>query len=463
MKVGAVTFKPNPLMVTAAVAHVECFGAIRALQISYDSPDHDSGRTPRFSVSSCPVEVEVLGLLPSTHYDTRFTAWGEHGEARSVVGPALITDPLPASLPRITVQVTGSPSAGLTVFGVFPPSRTPCYAFIVDSIGRIRWYLADSSHQIIDLEPQPNDHYTLTLGTFRPNGPAFEYDELDVSGNVLRRWNTSGGYSTDNHEFRFTPKGTGLLLGVRFITMNLSAYGGSSKAQVIANALEEVDSVGRVLFQWNAIDHFAITDIDPSMSLSAPIVDWTHSNAIEIDHDGNYLLSSRDFSEITKIDSKSGAVIWRWGGVKNEFQFLGDTLKFSFQHAIRRLANGDYILFDNGNTHHPRFSRAVEYRLDPTAKTATLVWSYRPTPDLFSSALGFAQRLANGNTLVTFGLLGTIHEVSASGQLAWKLTVPSGRFVYRAYRIRSLYAPQLVHESRHRPIPPNGSLAGSLE
>src|SRR2546422_11513524 len=34
--------------------------------------------------------------------------------------------------------------------------------------------------------------------------------------------------------------------------------------------------------------------------------------------------------------------------------------------------SGNYILFDNGNTHNPPFSRAVEYRLDQSAKTATL-------------------------------------------------------------------------------------------
>src|SRR2546422_8868367 len=109
--------------------------------------------------------------------------------------------------------------------------------------------------------------------------------------------------------------------------------------------------------------------------------------------------------------------------------------------------SGNYILFDNGNTHNPPFSRAVEYRLDQSAKTATLVWSYRPNPDIFSFALGFAQRLRDGNTLTTFGVLGTVHEVTPLGQVAWKLTLPPGDWIYRAYRIRSLYEPYLVDES----------------
>ena len=172
-------------------------------------------------------------------------------------------------------------------------------------------------------------------------------------------------------------------------------------------------------------------------------VDWNHGNAVEIDHDGNYLLSFRSLSEVTKIDSRTGAVIWRFGGVANQFQFLGDPLQFSFQHGIRRLANGHVILFDNGNTHTPPFSRAVEYQLDEVARTAMAVWSYRPTPDLYSAALGLAQRLSNGNTVVTFGLLGTVHEVTPNSQLTWELTLPPNFFIYRAYRIRSLYNPAL--------------------
>ena len=446
VNVTDVSFTPNPLMVTAAVARVECSGPVAAVQVSYIGPggsSSDYGSTPRFPVSACPADVNVLGLLASTHYATWTTVWGEGGDVHTVVGPDLTTDALPPDLPQVTTQVFAGPPVGLTAFTVFSGSQTPPgYALIVDSIGRVRWYLADLSAATIDLHPQPMGHYTLTRGT-----ASFGelYDELDRDGTFLRRWTAVGGYLTDNHEFRFTPQRTGLLLGFDSRTMDLTAYGGSATAEVHGNILEEVDSLGQVHFLWNAFDHFSITDVDPSIPLTSSVIDWNHGNAIEIDSDGNYLVSFRHLSEITKIDSKSGNIVWRWGGVKNEFEFIDDALKFSFQHGIRRLANGNYILFDNGNTHDPPFSRAVEYRLNQTAKTATLAWSYRPSPDIFSAFVGFAQRLGNGNTLVTFGPQGTLHEVSPSGQLVWTLTVtlPPGNLVYRAYRIASLYDPGL--------------------
>lgn len=443
VRLGVVTFTPNRQMVIAAVAHVECAGAITAVQVSYNSPDADEGSTPRLAVSSCPVDVDVLGLLPSTRYHTHITAWGQNDDRSVVVGPIITTTALPSSLPQITTQVLGRSAVGLTALAA-ATGVIPGYSLVVDSVGKVRWYRVDSSASNLEIQPQPHGHYTVTR-VIPTSGPQF--DEIDIAGSFLRRWIAVGrGIPTDAHEIRLTPRGTGVLLGLETRTIDLSSYGGSSAARVTGNVLEEVDSTGGTPFLWRAFDHFSITDVDPSIALTSPTVDWTHGNAIDIDDDGNYLVSFRHFSEITKIDSRTGVIIWRWGGVKNEFRFIGDTLEFAFQHGIRRLANGNFVLFDNGNTHTPHFSRAVEYRLDEQAKTATLVWSYRPSPDMFSGFFGLVQRLQNGNTLVTFGPQGILHEVTPSGQLVWKLTLP-GKEIYRARRIRSLYDPRLVDES----------------
>lgn len=438
LKLGAVTFADLP-MVTTVMLHVQCSGVITAVQVAYRA-DGDRGITPRTPVSSCPADVALLGLLPSTRYTTHVTAWGKDDVVRSAPGPALSTQALPPGLPKVTTR--GIAPTGLTALSVETPKAG--FALVLDSRGRIRWYLDDSSHFVLDFQPQPNHRYTMsTISSL----DAPRYTELDILGDPVRRWTVSAGQSTDLHDFTFTRPGTALLLGLDSVTMDLTAYGGSSTARVVGNVLQEIDSAGRVLFTWDAFHHFSITDIDPSLPLTSPRIDWTHDNATEIDFDGNYLVSVRHFSEITKIDSRTGRVIWRWGGLKNQFKFIGDTLKFAFQHGITRLANGNYILFDNGNTHTPRFSRAVEYRLDQSGKTSTLVWSYRPSPDIFSGYYGYAQRLPNGNTLVTFGPQGILHEVSPSSQLLWTLSLPPGATVYRAYRIQSLYSPQAVSDS----------------
>ena len=54
--------------------------------------------------------------------------------------------------------------------------------------------------------------------------------------------------------------------------------------------------------------------------------DFPHMNAIDVDTDGHILLSSRSTSEITKINRDTGEIIWRFGGVNNQFTFANDPL-----------------------------------------------------------------------------------------------------------------------------------------
>ena len=82
-------------------------------------------------------------------------------------------------------------------------------------------------------------------------------------------------------------------------------------------------------------------------------------------------------------------------------------------------------------------SQALEYRLDTTAWTATRVWSYQAS-GINSPVLGDAQRLPNGNTLVTYSQDGNMHEVNATGQLVMSLKASS--FGYADFR-ESLYGP----------------------
>ena len=139
--------------------------------------------------------------------------------------------------------------------------------------------------------------------------------------------------------------------------------------------------------------------------------------------------------EITKINHNTGNIIWRWGGKHNQFTFLGDTLKFSYQHAVRRISNGNITLYDNGNFHTPAFSRAVEYTLDEVNKTATAVWEYRHSPDYFGQAMGYVQRLDNGNTLISWGTTNpTVTEVTPSKTIVFEMTLPTNVYSYRVFK-----------------------------
>ena len=69
-------------------------------------------------------------------------------------------------------------------------------------------------------------------------------------------------------------------------------------------------------------------------------IDPVHINSVAIDSDTSILISSRHMDEITKIDRRTGDIIWRLGGKKNDFTFINDTIGFSHQHSVSRLKNG---------------------------------------------------------------------------------------------------------------------------
>ena len=87
--------------------------------------------------------------------------------------------------------------------------------------------------------------------------------------------------------------------------------------------------------------------------------------------------------------------------------------------------------------------------LDQTNKTATLVWEYRNTPDVFAWGMGNVQRLPNGNTMIGWGTaVPTLTEVTPDGRKAFELTMDLTHQSYRAFRFtwegRPSWPPTLV-------------------
>ncbi len=165
--------------------------------------------------------------------------------------------------------------------------------------------------------------------------------------------------------------------------------------------IQELDPSKNVIFEWRSWDHFKVTDT--TSLLTDPQIDLVHGNALAVANDGNLLLSSRNQSEVTKINLQTGEVMWRFGGKANQFKIIGGE-PFAFQHDVRQLANGDITVFDNhGSQQNPAASHAIEYKLDEVNKTATVVWSFTHNPPVFGSFMGDNQRLPNGNTFVAWG------------------------------------------------------------
>ena len=340
-------------------------------------------------------------------------------------------DSLPGDFPVITVNYSNNPASGYIFISnlSFGSHTNVPYLIVCTNSGQPYNYKRIGT-PCYDFKVQPNGNLTYYNNYWR------KYYELNSNYQLIDSFYCRNGYTTDLHELRILNNGHAYLLSydIEIVDMSQIVQGGDPAAHVTGLVIQELDENKNVVFQWRSWDHFQITDAT-HINFLAPSIDYVHGNSIDIDFDGNLILSSRHMDEITKIDHNTGNIIWRLGGKNNQFTFVNDPIKFSYQHAARRIPNGHITLFDNGNYHTPQFSRAVEYDIDDVNMTATLVWEYRNNPSIFGPAMGYVQRLANGNTIIGWGQTNpAVTEVTPDGTRALELDFDSGVYSYRAFR-----------------------------
>ena len=344
-------------------------------------------------------------------------------------------DSLPDDFPKAHIDSINNPSPGYifyTPFGI--TNYSPTYLIITDEYGTPVFYRKMNA-TAFDFK-KLNDS-TLTFFRLGVN----QYYLMNNSYEIIDSVSTQNGYITDLHDIIRLENGHTFLLSYDYekVRMDTIVAGGDSNATVIGTIMQELDENKNLVFQWRSWDNVKITDAAYDINLRAFTVDYIHTNSIEIDYDGNILLSNRYFDEITKIDRQTGNTIWRLGGKyckNNEFTFLNDQTGFSHQHDVRRLPNGNISLFDNGTLHNPRFSRVAEYQVDEVNKFVSLVWEYKNDPQTFSPAMGSARRLFNHNTIICWGALTavSISEVQPDGTVSFYLSMPDTLLNYRAFK-----------------------------
>jgi hypothetical protein len=313
---------------------------------------------------------------------------------------------------------------------------------IFNTSGDPVWYWKTSDRRR-DFKVQSNGWITM-LTRYDLAGKQNGHMAFTENFEFIKSMGATNGYNTDEHEFFMLPDSGYFLIGKRETTVDMSLYvpGGQVNATVRETCIQEFTADDQLIFIWRAWDHFDIRDLEIE-DLSGSYIRFPHMNAIYTDDDGHILLSSRHLSEISKIHRQNGTFIWRLSGIpgspNNDFQFVDDPLDgFRNQHAIRSLGNNRYTLFDNGNLHSPPVSRAVEYEIDTSQMTATLVWEQRS--DLtgkLSDRMGNAQRLPNGNTHINWAIgdvLPIASEVTPGGERVFEMSFEDGYHCYRSFR-----------------------------
>lgn len=330
-----------------------------------------------------------------------------------------------AQSPPITITITST-----STDYIFTTPRNPeNWLVIMDGLGQ-PVFTKTQSASFFDFKTQ----YGLLTYFNQATG---YFEVLDKDYQLVDTWQAVNE-ATDNHDLQLLDNGNALLLVYKPYIYDLTAYGGHVTATVYSCVIQEIKPDKTLAWEWDGLNYNPISDTN--RSLTTPVVDYDHCNAVELDNDGNILLSSRHLDQITKIDKQTGNVIWKLGGKSNQFTFVNDT-GFALQHDIRRLPSSHITIFDNG-TPSRGYSRAVEFEIDEANKIITKTWEYIGP---FAFCCGNAQRLENGNTFINFGPgHPTIREVTPEGEVVFEADT---NFSYRSFKLpwfRKHYLPIVI-------------------
>jgi len=425
---AAATLNPNNVLAASISVTARYADSLRVrFHLRGEASGVDS-LTPAFPAADTRT-LPVLGLLPAREYIFRAEAHGVGGWVRGD-SLTITTGPLPVDL--ADYATAGSdPSPGYVVFSA---GR---YGLVIDNTGRVVWYRRFADGPGLNFMATSNGKYVLRPPVLDPNALA-PWLEVDPEGNITRSFGCAGGLPSRFHDLIRMPDDSYWIMCDEVRSMDLSSLGGVAGAQVMGTDIEHLSATGELLFHWSPFEHFLITDLDRA-DRSGATVNWTHGNALALARDGNLLVSFRSLSEITKISTSSGAVLWRMGGIRNQFSFVGTSEPaFARQHGLRLTSSGQLIFIDNSGD--PGSSHAERYRLDEAGKTAWLEDSHAPNPPTVAVLGGSAQELPGARTLVAFGNGNRVEEYDASGTVRWRIEGNPG-YVFRAQRITSLYFP----------------------
>ena len=243
--------------------------------------------------------------------------------------------------------------------------------------------------------------------------------------------------------------------------------------------------------------------------------DWIHVNAAsylgpnhwyeedpekyKVFNPENIIISNRQTNTSCIIEKATGKIVWQIGPhyyrdsvwefngrrFKKAYKKLGQIIGQHHTHMIPKglPGEGNIMIYDNGGYagYGPRnpgahygwsdarrdYSRVIE--IDP--RTLKIKWEHsakvlgmRNKFQFYSDYVSSAQRLPNGNTLITNGAVGQFQEVTSDNEIVWEYISPyytkKGKYnlVYRACRVPYDYVPQLKKPDEKAVIPPDNSL-----
>jgi len=437
---------------------------------------------------------------------------------RGFVGATLLASALPSALRAApTVFPTGTtiydPAKAWSGFTVLSTLDTPA-VLVIDMNGRTvkRWdgfsVSAGGPGRILPggvliapsgVSPGHQEATALVAADF-DGRELWRFDraeEIVIDGR--RQWSARQHHDWHRADFPggyFSPSFTPVASGGTTLVLTHTSHADAAVANVLLedDRLIELDAAGKIAWEWRAADHIGELGFDESARRAIARLgtrdgyDWLHLNSARYLgpnkwHDAgdarfrpdNVIVSSRSAS-VVAIVARDGSVVWRLGpdsSASPDQRAVGQVIGQHDAHLIPPglPGAGNLLLFDNGGASgmgdpspisplgNAIYQRATSRVLEIDPVSLALVWSYA-APNFFSTNISGAQRLANGNTLITEGAPGRVFEVNVAKETVWEFMNPPGEggrktnAVYRAYRLPYDWIPQLPEPRQVAIVPP---------
>jgi hypothetical protein len=259
----------------------------------------------------------------------------------------------------------------------------------IDLRGQPVWRQGIAAHHDVSVDSD-GSAYVVVREIRRLNGlsvalPAIVH--LDAAGSVVERWDAFDQLDDIRASFDMTPFDPALDRGGAWTLANRFL------ARIVARARGRQEKL-RDPFHQNTVTLLPKTGI---------------AESDERFREGNLLICYRNLDQIAVYDPRKNEFVWSWGyGVLDR------------PHYPVMLKNGNILVFDNGTFRE--HSAVIE--LDPVHEE--IVWEYvgEPKESFYTEAGGSAQRLPNGNTLITETMKGRVFEVTRDGEVVWEWLHP---------------------------------------
>ena len=397
----------------------------RSVKVTIQGDDPADLFTYEKSIDSARAEVPILGLYAGR--DNLVTLESDKGD---IVTLTISTEPLPADFQTYDL-IESQPDKMEPGFTLMTACFNHSYTAIIDANAQVRGYLSniDMAHGTSMIQ--------LANGNMLATGDEYiqiPYNmmslwEFNWLGKILREYEVPNAVHHDIVELA-----DGNILCVSN-SANMVATGTREDVAVILDRAS-----GAVI---RAYDFRKIIDetrdpyhhFDPNI-INLPVVDWMHMNAAVPYDEGNAIIVSSPIqSMVICIDKDTEQIQWILGpheGYEGNSAYLsqylltpvGDEFEWQWcQHHPMVLPDQDndpntldLLLLDNGQSKSfleetavdasQNYSRAVQYRIDPTAMTVEQIWEYGKErgAECYATFLGDANyEPTTGNRLITFG------------------------------------------------------------